>query len=182
MKNFFLASFAPLLLCLLLLAAAARHGGSDSSALSHQLAHASISIRAASFAAHADGHFNEAHHRDASAAAHAAAAASPEEAQELSDHIYHKGFSVFSPHSSRAYSPSPSSSPRLLGAQKHDQQFYVRFTSRCDIRTLLALQHFTRLQVVAHVERGLYVAIGGEHFAAKARRFPGVAWVQVFKP
>lgn len=169
----FHALFALLFLCVLLFAAGT-HGRRDSSKTSHQLANTLIYVRAESFASAVQDNFSEAHLRDVSVAASIAARASPQEEQDLSDHIFHKA--MFSWHDSHASSALPSL--RSLGAQKGDKQFYVLFSTRSDIRTLLALQHFTGRRIVAHVEGGLYVAIGGSSFAAKARRFPGVAWVQ----
>jgi len=152
-------------------------GGHDSpSGLSFQLAHTSLHIRASSFAAAGEPQSNANHLRDAAAAAAAAAASSPDEEQELSDHVFHK--TKFALHGSHASASSASFSVRSLGAQQGDKQFFVRFSTRCDVRTLVALHKFTGNRVVAHVEGGLYVAIGGEGFADKARRFPGVAWVQ----
>ena len=149
-------------------------GGHDGpSGVSFQLAHTSLSIRASSFAAAGEPESNANHLRDAAAAA---AASSPEEEQALSDHVFHK--TKFALHGSHATASSASFSVRSLGAQQGDKQFFVRFSTRCDVRTLVALHKFTGHRVVAHVEGGLYVAIGGEAFAAKARRFPGVAWVQ----
>jgi subtilisin family serine protease len=175
MKLFHALLFA-LLLLLLPLFTAGSHSSSDSSKISHQLAQTSIHIHAASFATAADGDFNEAHLRDASVAASAAVSVSSEEEQELSDRLFHKA--VFTQHGSHTSPSSPSLSSRLLGAQKGDKQFFVRFSTRCDIGTLLALQRFTGRRIIALVDHGLYVVIGDDNFAAKARRFPGVAWVQ----
>ena len=57
-------------------------------------------------------------------------------------------------------------------------QFFVKFSTATDINTLYSLGKFTGRHIVSHIQDDLYVAIGGEDYAAKARKFPGVLWVQ----
>jgi hypothetical protein len=154
---------------------------SEPSAVSFKLAHTSIDVHASSFSApHHLSHDYERTHdhlQDAADIAAAISSASPEEERELSDHIFHKTKSiVHGGHSSTR--PSPSRYSRSLAAKHEDKQFFVHFSVRSNVRTLVALHKFTGHRVIAHVDGGLYVAIGDKDFAAKARRFPGVSWVQ----
>jgi subtilisin family serine protease len=140
-----------------------------------QLAHSSLMIRASSLVA-ADTDDGSMRHLNDAAAAALAASFSIQDEQDFSDFIFHK--SRFAVPGSHAHGSASSLSLRSLGGLQNDKQFFVSFSTRSDIRTLLALHAFTGRRVVAHVQGGLYVAIGGDDFAAKARRFPGVAWVQ----
>ena len=138
-----------------------------------KLAHSTLPIHTSSYS-NSQEHESYA---DAAAAAAAAASASPEETEAISDFIFHK--SKFSLHGSYSTAtPASKFSIRSLGAKQEDKQFFVHFSTPCDIGTLHALHKFTGRHVIAHIDGGLYVAIGGKDFAHKARRFPGVSWVQ----
>jgi subtilisin family serine protease len=149
---------------------------SEGGLVSFKLAHTSIFVRASSFSA-AHGLYSNADHLQDAFDIAAASEASHEELQEHSDHIFHQ--TKFSAHGSRAATSTPTSfSLRSLGAKLEHKQFFVHFSVRSDVRTLAALHKFTGHRVIAHIEGGLYVAIGDDQFAVKARRFPGVSWVQ----
>ena len=138
-----------------------------------KLKHSTLSIHTSSYSNSQD----RKGYADATAAAFAAASASSEEKEALSDFIFHKSRSKSaSLHGSTSTSAlAPSFSVRSLGTKPEDSQFFVHFSTRCDVGTLLALHKFTGHRVVAHIDGGLYVAIGGKDFAQKARRFPGVS-------
>ncbi len=138
-----------------------------------KLAHTTLSIHTSSYS-NSQEHDS---YSDAAAAAAAAASASSEEKEAISDFIFHK--SKFSLHGSLSIAtPASKFSIRSLGAKQEDKQFFVHFSAPCDIGTLHALHKFTGRHVIAHIDGGLYVAIGGKDFALKAREFPGVSWVQ----
>lgn len=143
--------------------------------LYHQLAHTRLYVHAESFATALDHDANSAHLQDAAAAASYISSASPEEEQDLSDFMHHR--TAYARRRTRLFTLQDSLS-RPLGAANNDVQFYVGFTTRCDIRTLLALQKFSGQRVFAHVDERLYLVIGGRETAVRARKFPGVAWVQ----
>jgi subtilisin family serine protease len=149
--------------------------GADSAGdgVSYQLAHSAILIRSSSFAVAVDDHHYVQLLNDAAAAA---AAASLHEQQELADNIFHKAkFAVFGSHVETAPAHFYQ---RSLASQEGDRQFFVAFSTRSDVRTLLALQKFTGSRVFSHIHGDLYAVIGGSDFAAKARLFPGVSWAQ----
>jgi hypothetical protein len=143
--------------------------------LYYQLAHTRLYVHAESFATALDHDANSAHLQDAAAAASYVSSASPEEEQDLSDFMHHR--TAYASRHTRLFTFQDSLS-RPLGAANDDVQFYVGFTTRCDIRTLLALQKFSGQRVFAHVDERLYLVIGGRESAVRARKFPGVAWVQ----
>jgi subtilisin family serine protease len=152
-------------------------GNRFNDARSFKLAHATLSIHSSSFSK-AIEHDS---HTEAAAAAAAAAAASSEETEAISDYIFRKSkFTLHGSHSTAT--PASAFSIRSLGAKRKDKQYFVHFSTLCDVGTLLALHKFTGRHVIAHIDGGLYVAIGGQGFAAKARRFPGVSWVQEREP
>jgi subtilisin family serine protease len=156
------------------------HDSTGTSDVSLKLSHTLLSVRASSLAHVGEADANAHHLQDTIAAIAASSSASFEqEERDLSDNLFHK--SKFASFGSLAAASSFSSrhfSTRSLGAQRGDMQYFVHFSTRSDVRTLVALQKFTAGRVVAHVEGGLYVVIGGVGFSAMARRFPGVAWVQ----
>lgn len=144
------------------------------SKLSHELSHSSFFIHSSSFVSAGDHESHTDHLRDAATAAAAAAGASSEDEQELTRQIFHK-----------TSNPVPIASASFFsrvfeGEENRDsiKQYFVRFSTPCDIRTLVALQKFSAIRVVSHVERQLYAAIGTQSSSAKSRRFPGVVWVQ----
>ena len=88
----------------------------DNAAVSFEMAHSSIRVHASSFSAAHDHGMNANYVRDVAEVAAAFAAASPEDLQELSDHIFHKA--KFSLHGSRAAASTPASfSLRSLAAK-----------------------------------------------------------------
>ena len=173
--------FAAPLLAALSLAASV---GSDGSSVKFQLGHTLLSIHPHSLAAAHTSDMGTNHLTDATDAAAAAAAVSLRDENQLSDLLFHKSKFAMRRHRDSLSPASPSlhsdDSPSLhsLGVRPGDKQFFVSFSARSDMRTLVALHTFTGRRVVAHVEGSLYLAIGGHDFPAKARRFPGVAWVQ----
>jgi subtilisin family serine protease len=169
--------FAAPLLAALSLAASANSDGSSVEPVTFQLEHTLLSIHPSSLAAAHTSDIGTQHLKDAADAAAAAAAVSLRDEDELSDLLFHK--SRFAMRRRRS-SPSPASGPCLhsLGVQPGDKQFFVAFSARTDVRTLAALHAFAGRRVLSYVQGNLYLAIGGHDFPAKARRFPGVAWVQ----
>jgi subtilisin family serine protease len=147
--------------------------GSKSSKLSHELSHSSFFIHASSFA-HAEEHESHTNHlRDAVTAAAAAADSSSEDEQELTRQMFHKT-------SNRPILSASFFTHFFGGVENVDdiKQYFVRFSTPCDIRTLVALQKFSGSLVVSFVESQLYTVIGSKSSSVKARRFPGVTWVQ----
>ncbi len=145
---------------------------SDGGSVKLQLGHTLLSVHVSSLAAIHTSDMGTDHRQDATDAATAAAKISLHEEQQLSDLLYRKSM-----RSSRSTLSPASPSLHSLGVQQGDKQFFVSFCTRTDLRTLVALHNFAGRRVIAHVQGGLYVAVGGDDFAAKARRFPGVAWV-----
>ncbi len=145
---------------------------SDSGSVKFQLGHTLLSVHASSLAAAHTGNMGTDHRQDVTDASTAAAKVSFHEEQQLSDLLYRK-----SVRSRRSTLSAASPSLHSLGVQQGDKQFFVSFCTRTDLRTLVALHNFAGRRVIAHVQGSLYVAVGGDGFAAKARRFPGVAWV-----
>jgi hypothetical protein len=168
------AAIASLLALTLHVAALHNPNRRDPSVISYRLAHTSLSIRASSFSGLGELEANSNHLKHAAAVA--ALEVSFEEEQDLVDRLFHK--SKFALYGSHASTSSALLSTRSLGVQPGDQQYFVYFSTRIDVRSLVALQKVTGGRVIAHVQGGLYVAIGGEGFAAQARQFLGVAWVQ----
>jgi subtilisin family serine protease len=154
-------------------------GDRFSGAKAFKLKHSTLSIHTSSYSNVQD----RKGYADATAAVSAAALASPEEKEALSDFIFHKShrnpaFSLHGSTSASAPGATSSFSTRSLGAKPEDVQFFVHFSTRCDVGTLLAFHKFTGHRIIAHIDGGLYVAIGGKAFAQNARKFPGVSWVQ----
>ena len=142
--------------------------------LSIRLQHVSITVNESSFAAQTT--VEQATSDVHAAAAAAAAAASDEDVQLQSDQIFNKA--KFAVPGSHRGDTSASFSSRKLQAGLSDKQFFVQFSIPTHPRILLALHKVTGGHVVAHVHDDLYVAIGDEEFAKKARQFPGVLWAQ----
>jgi subtilisin family serine protease len=150
------------------------HSGSEPTAskLSHKLSHSSFFIHASSIVTAGEHESHTDHLLDAATAAAAATGASSEDEQELTCQIFHKTSNPIA---------SASFFKRFFeGVKNRDdiKQYFVRFSTPCDIKTLVALQKFSGIRVVSHVERQLYAAIGTPSSSAKSRRFPGVLWIQ----
>lgn len=156
------------------------HGVMDvPTAVKVHLAHSSIEVRFDSFAETKHVVFDD-DYGNMEAAIAAAAGISLEQEHELSDFIFHK--TKFVSAGSHSNGSNASFSHRSLGSNGGDTQFFVRMSSHFDVRALLALQVFSGGRIIAHVQEGLYIAIGGILFSEKARRFPGVLWVQEREP
>ncbi len=140
------------------------------SRLSVQLTHSDISVRTSSFALHAASPTEFAEIQALSASV------TEDDARALSEDMFQKGkFSLFGSHNNGS---SASFSTKKLRSKTDDKQFFIHFSSRADVYSLAALAKFSGFQIVSHVQENLFLAIGSETVASKARRFPGVAWVQ----
>ena len=138
--------------------------------VSIQLTHSEISVRATSFALHATSPTDFAQIQALSASV------TEDDARALSEDMFQKGkFSLFGSHNNGS---SASFSTKKLRSKTDDKQFFIQFSSRADVYSLAALAKFSGFQIVSHVQENLFLAIGSEPVASKARRFPGVAWVQ----
>ena len=164
------AAFAAAVLCSVLAFTLGSHRPDAPSRLSIKLVHRDIAVRASSYAGVAQ---SDAELADMQALA---ASVTEDDARALSEHIFEKG--KFSLRGSHNNGSSASFSTRQLRLQSGDRQFFVAFSTPADIYTLAALAKFTGRHVTSHVHDDVFIAIGGESFAARARRFPGVAWVQ----
>jgi hypothetical protein len=146
-----------------------------SSRLSINLVHGDISILASSFAPH-EPLLTDTHDSELKEIQALAASIRDEDVRLLSDSIFQKSkFSLLGSHNNGS---SASFSTRKLRSKPGDKQFFVQFSTPADIYTLAALAKFTGQDVVSHVHDNLFVAIGSDSFPARARRFPGVVWVQ----
>jgi hypothetical protein len=138
--------------------------------LSIHLAHGDLSVRVSSFAQHATSL------SDLAEMQLLAASVTEDDARTLSDDIFEHGkFSLIGSHNNGS---SAYFSTKKLRSKSGDKQYFIQFTTHTDIYTLAALAKFTNHQIVSHVQENLFIAVGSESFASKARRFPGVAWVQ----
>ena len=144
------------------------------SRLSVPLTHGNVAVLSSSLALH------HATISELAAIQALAASVTEDDARALSEHMFEKGkFSLYGSHGNGS---SASFSTRKLRSKAGDKQFFVQFSSRADIYTLASLAKFSGQQMAAHVQDNLFVAIGSDSFASKARRFPGVAWVQERTP
>ena len=161
---------AAVVLCSVLALTLGSHRPDAPSRLSIKLVHGDIAVRASSYAGkgQSDSELTEIQALSASL--------TEEDARALSEDIFEKDrFSVRGSHNNGS---STSFSTRKLRSELGDKQFFVQFSTPADIYTLATLAKFTGHRVISHVHNDLFIAIGSESFAARARRFPGVAWVQ----
>jgi hypothetical protein len=164
------AAAAAVVLCSVLALTLGSHRPDSPSRLSIKMIHGDIAVRASSYAAEGQSDSELAEIR-----AHAASI-TEEYVHALSEEIFEKGkFSLLGSHNNGT---SASFSTRRLHSQSGDTQYFLQFSTSADIYTLAALAKFTGRRVISHVHENLFIAIGSKSFAAKARRFPGVAWVQ----
>jgi hypothetical protein len=165
-----LAACVVLLCSVILLSVGGFHADAPSS-MSIQLVHGNVAVRASSFSGPL-----QSEKTDFAEILAIASSITAEDAIALSEEIFMKNkFSVTGSHSNRT---SAHFSTRKLRSKSGDKQFFVQFSIPADIYTLAALGKFTGQRVVSHVHDNLFVVIGSDAFAAKARQFPGVAWVQ----
>ena len=166
------AAAAAAVLCSVLALTLGSHRSDAPSRLSIKLVHGDVAVRASSYPRFREGQSDS----ELTEMQALAASVTEEDARALSEDIFEKGkFSVRGSHNNGS---SASFSTRKLRSQSGDKQFFVQFSTPADIYTLAALAKFTGHRVISHVHDDLFIAIGSESFAAKARRFPGVAWVQ----
>ena len=170
-----IAAAAAVALTLAVFAVLKHDSRSGTDYVSFNLAHTSLPIHSSDLAI-SDEH-------DASVimqlldAAASSSAVSHEDEQALSDRLFHRAkFASYGSHPVMS-SPPLASASHSSRAPQGDLQFFVHFSTPSDVRSLVVLQRTTGLRVSAHVQDGLYVAVGSRAFAAKARRFPGVSWV-----
>lgn len=135
------------------------------------LADSIVEVRASALALS----LNDADARDLDAALTAAAGASLEQEQTLSDLIFNKA--KFMLHGSHSNGSKVSFSTQSLRLDDQDVQFFVQF-SHSDVRSLIALQAFAGGRILTHVQDRLFLAAGGSKFQHRAKMFPGVLWVQ----
>lgn len=167
------AAAAAIVLCSVFLLSLGRSQPDAPTGLSIKLLHGDISVRASSFPSAGDIDSVDADLIDIQAIA---ASISDEDVRALSEDIFEKSkFSLFGSHNNGS---AASFSTRKLRSKSDDRQFFVQFSTPADIYTLAALGKFSGRHVVSHVHDNLFVAIGNQDFASKARRFPGVVWVQ----
>jgi len=144
------------------------------SRLSIKMFHSDIPVHASSFVGEEE--FSDAVAEEVRAAT---ASVTHHDVHATSESIFEKHrFSLLGSHNNGS---SVSFSTRKLQSQwghLSHRQFFVQFSTPADTFTLAALAKFTGQQVISHVHGNLFIAIGGESFARKARLFPGVAWVQ----
>jgi len=165
------AAAAAVVLCSVLALTLGSRRSDAPSRLSIKLVHGDIAVRASSYAG--VGHSSDSELTEIRALA---ASVTEEDARALSEDIFEKSkFSVLGSHNNGS---SASFSTRKLRSQLGDKQYFVQFSTSADIYTLAALGKFTGQRVISHVHDNLFIAIGSESFAARARLFPGVAWVQ----
>ncbi len=165
---------AAAVLCSLFALTLLSHHPDAPSRLSLPLTHGNVAVLSSSLALH---HASISELADIQALA---ASVTEDDARALSEHMFEKGkFSLYRSHGNGS---SASFSTRKLRSKAGDKQFFVQFSSRADIYTLASLAKFSGQQMAAHVQDNLFVAIGSDSFASKARRFPGVAWVQERTP
>jgi hypothetical protein len=169
---FLFAAAATVVLCSVLALLLSSSRPDASSRLSIKFVHGDIAVRASSYS----GVGQSGHNSELIEIQALAASVTEEEARALSEDIFEKSkFLVLGSHSNGS---SASFSTRKLRSQLGDKQYFVQFSTSADIYTLAALGKFTGQRVISHVHDNLFIAIGSKSFAARARLFPGVAWVQ----
>ena len=152
-------------------ASSSGHHRERPSRLSIKMFHSDIPVQASSFVGEEE--FSDAVAEEVRAAT---ASVTHHDVHATSESIFEKHrFSLLGSHNNGS---SVSFSTRKLQSQWGHRQFFVQFSTPADTFTLAALAKFTGQQVISHVHGNLFIAIGGESFARKARLFPGVAWVQ----
>jgi hypothetical protein len=168
-----LAASAVVVLCSVILLSVGDFHSDAPSRLSIDLLHGDIAIRSSSFASTAPIQGEDFDFTEILAIT---SSITTEDVIALSEEIFMKSkFSVYGSHNNRS---SAHFSTRKLLSKAGDKQFFVQFSTPADIYTLAALGKFTGQRVVSHIHDNLYVVIGNEAFASKARQFPGVAFVQ----
>jgi hypothetical protein len=168
-----LAASAVVVICSVILLSVVDVHSDAPSRLSIDLLHGNIAVRSSSFASTAPIQGDDFDFTEILAITSSITA---EDVIALSEEIFMKSkFSVYGSHNNRS---SAHFSTRKLLSKAGDKQFFVQFSTPADIYTLAALGKFTGQRVVSHIHDNLYVVIGNEAFASKARQFPGVAFVQ----
>jgi hypothetical protein len=165
-----LAASAAVLCCVMWLSISNFHSDPESG-VSIDLVHGRVAVRASSFSGPL-----QSENFDFAEIIAITSSINAEDVIDLSEEIFMKNkFSVAGSHSNRT---SAHFSTRKLRFKSGDKQFFVQFSIPADIYTLAALGKFTGQRVVSHVHDNLFVVIGSEASASKARQFPGVSWVQ----
>ncbi len=168
-----LLAASAVVLCSLILLSLGKYHSDAPPLVSINLVHGNIAVRASSYPPSGDFQGEGFDYTDILSIA---ASITAEDVRALSEEIFMKGkFSLGGSHNNGS---SAHFSTRSLRANAGDKQFFVQFSTPADIYTLAALGKFSGQRVVSLVHDNLFVAIGSEVSASKARRFPGVAWVQ----